>query len=68
MSTTTATIDLPAPPLPGDTGPGDVAGDLRERAVEFEQSLRHLVVEHPVVAIAAALTGGFLIGRLLQRL
>jgi ElaB/YqjD/DUF883 family membrane-anchored ribosome-binding protein len=46
----------------------DAADDVASQARDADRAIRRFVVERPFVALAAAVTGGFLLGRLLQRL
>lgn len=61
----TAPADDGAPPVP------DLATTitvLDERVRALDDRVRRFVVERPLVALAGAVAGGFLIGRLLSRL
>jgi ElaB/YqjD/DUF883 family membrane-anchored ribosome-binding protein len=45
----------------------DAAAAVDERVRSLDEWVRTLVVERPFVAVAAALAGGYLIGRLASR-
>lgn len=61
----TAPVDDGAPPAPDLTTTIDV---LEERARELDSRVRRFIVERPLLALAGAVAGGFLMGRLLSRL
>jgi len=47
--------------------PRDAGAELAAQARAIDQSVRAFVVERPLIALGAALAGGFLLGRLLAR-
>lgn len=52
---------------PVTEAPRDVGAELASQARAIDGAVRAFVVERPLVALGAALAGGFLLGRLLAR-